>query len=367
MTTPPPLAERVLRWSLAPGDREAVIGDFQEEFEAIRETRGAAAARQWYWTQTAASLPSNVLRRIRGERLRLRSAESADDRASRRNVRHAALVMVGVGLVIGGAGLVMDQATGGAFLAFALVPLAFVLLFFGLVLFFNSLSPWPERDPVTRAINQRRGQILWPLFLCWSFPDKIAPHAYQHVVARWELVPLLAGIALMLWPQKYWIFGGFVPAILAPQVWSPFFSTRREADQRIYLPVDAPSGPAQIGDVIVTRGGESRIGINRVFAAADTVRLFAPIGIGDAPVHVSVAVLTAHDTVAAEFQPVPTVSTPVEHPEWWRKPVPPTAQIDLAMPLHTFAPGNYRLAITATDGTAGCTKYADFRVAPDIE
>ena len=111
MMTAPPLAERLLRWSLAPGDRDAVLGDFQEEFAAIRETRGAAAARQWYWSQTAASLPSNVLRRIRGERLRRRSAESADDRASRLKARRAALVMLGAGLVIGGAGLVMDQAT----------------------------------------------------------------------------------------------------------------------------------------------------------------------------------------------------------------------------------------------------------------
>jgi hypothetical protein len=305
-----------------------------------------------------------VIRRIRGERLRLRSAESADDRASRRKARHGGLVMVGAGLLIGGAGLIMDQETGGAVFVVVFHVPALVLLFYGLLLFWGSLAPRPELDPATRAINERRNRVFWTLLVCADWPDKVVPHAYQHAVARWEIVPVLAGLSLMLWPRKYWMFGGLAAALPAPQVWSPFVSTRREADHEIHLPVDAPSGPGQIGGVILTRADESRVGIRRVFASADALRLFAPVGIGDSPVHVTVKVLTAHDDVVAEFQPPMTMSTPVEHSEWWRRPVPPTAQIDLSIPLRGFAPGNYRLLVTATAGDMTCEQYTDFRLVP---
>lgn len=242
---------------------------------------------------------------------------------------------------------------------------ALVLLFYGLVLFLGSLAPRPDLDPVTMAINERRSRVFWTLFNCSIWPDKVVPHAYQHAVARAEMIPILFGMALMLWPRKYWMFGGLTSAIPAPQVWSPFLSTRREVDQRIQLPVDAPSGPAQMGDVILTRDGD-RVVINRVFTPADTVRVFAPVGLGGTPVHVAVTVLAADDRVVVEFHPPTTVSTPVEYTEWWRKPLPPTVQFDLTIPLRSFAPGNYRVVVTATDDNVTCKRYADFRVAPEV-
>lgn len=50
MTQPPDLAERLLRWSLADDERDAVLGDMQEEFAVIARVSPARAAR-WYWSQ----------------------------------------------------------------------------------------------------------------------------------------------------------------------------------------------------------------------------------------------------------------------------------------------------------------------------
>jgi hypothetical protein len=60
----PRRAERLMRWSLAPWERAAVLGDLEEETHAIANDRGAAAARQWYWRQTTRSVVPNVWRRV---------------------------------------------------------------------------------------------------------------------------------------------------------------------------------------------------------------------------------------------------------------------------------------------------------------
>lgn len=52
MTTPPPLAERLLRAAVSDAEwREAITGDLREELAALAMRRGAAAARRWYWRQ----------------------------------------------------------------------------------------------------------------------------------------------------------------------------------------------------------------------------------------------------------------------------------------------------------------------------
>ncbi len=62
---------RVALWlhehSLAPDEREAVIGDLVEEF-AVRAAHDPRAARSWLWTQTCRSLAPNLRRRLRHPR-----------------------------------------------------------------------------------------------------------------------------------------------------------------------------------------------------------------------------------------------------------------------------------------------------------
>jgi hypothetical protein len=65
MNPVPHRAERLVRWSLAPSERAAVLGDLEEEARTIAEDRGEYAARQWYWRQAARSVAPNLARRIR--------------------------------------------------------------------------------------------------------------------------------------------------------------------------------------------------------------------------------------------------------------------------------------------------------------
>lgn len=52
MTTPPRLAERLLRAAVRDAEwRDAITGDLREELTALAATRGPSAARRWYWRQ----------------------------------------------------------------------------------------------------------------------------------------------------------------------------------------------------------------------------------------------------------------------------------------------------------------------------
>lgn len=52
MTTPPRAAERLLALTVRdPEWRDGILGDLAEEFQVVRQRRGGAAARRWYWAQ----------------------------------------------------------------------------------------------------------------------------------------------------------------------------------------------------------------------------------------------------------------------------------------------------------------------------
>ena len=72
MSDVPARAERLVRWTLAPWERAAVLGDLQEEFRALEHADGAAAARRWYWRQALVSIWPNVIRRLKGDEERLK-------------------------------------------------------------------------------------------------------------------------------------------------------------------------------------------------------------------------------------------------------------------------------------------------------
>jgi predicted permease len=61
---PPRLAERLLTWSLAGSEREAVLGDMCEEHAARVARDGSRAARNWYWRQVRRSFLINIRRRM---------------------------------------------------------------------------------------------------------------------------------------------------------------------------------------------------------------------------------------------------------------------------------------------------------------
>ena len=99
--TPPRWAERLLRWSLAPDERAAVLGDVQEEFAAIADHDPAQAVR-WYWLQTLTSVVPNIARQIRNQWAEARQVINEEDqRARRRRLIGGASWTVLMGLVFG--------------------------------------------------------------------------------------------------------------------------------------------------------------------------------------------------------------------------------------------------------------------------
>ncbi|MGE0865297.1 MAG: ADOP family duplicated permease [Vicinamibacterales bacterium] len=62
---PPRLAEWLLQRLLDDRSRDAVLGDLHEGYHTLRQARGAAAARRWYWTNAASSV---IACRITGHR-----------------------------------------------------------------------------------------------------------------------------------------------------------------------------------------------------------------------------------------------------------------------------------------------------------
>lgn len=63
---PPRLAEWLLQRLLDDRSRDAVLGDLHEGYHATRQSRGAAAARRWYWRNATASV---IACRITGKRV----------------------------------------------------------------------------------------------------------------------------------------------------------------------------------------------------------------------------------------------------------------------------------------------------------
>ncbi len=78
---PPRLAERLIEWSLPEADREAVLGDLQEEFAATVNLEGRSAAVRGYLWQAARSVASNLIRRRREllDRYRAEDVAAAND------------------------------------------------------------------------------------------------------------------------------------------------------------------------------------------------------------------------------------------------------------------------------------------------
>jgi hypothetical protein len=345
---PPPAAERLLRWSLLPEDRDAVLGDLHEEFITLGAAAGPRAATRWYWMQAVLSVGPNLVRRIQGESQRHRREETADDRASRLSRRKWALILI----AIGAPSLVFGDS-------YDIIEL--VVLFVGVSLLLSSLAPTRKLDPINAARQRRRANLFW-LFLFMSTwrPDFLGQRFPTH---DFSWAAFVAATAIGFWPLKYWIFGQAAIAPVMPQVRSPFIGYGRAADGTLFLPVDAPAKPAALGDLIVGRPNQPRIEINRVFSTADAVRVFGVIGQGANPLRVAIDVLDGSGRAVATVQAPLSPADEIQHAESWRRATIPVAQIDQTIPLHDFAPGNYRLRVVATDGAHRSEKHADFRIS----
>jgi hypothetical protein len=363
MRMPPTFAERLLRWSLAAEEREAILGDVHEEWTAIAAARGAAAADRWYWAQTVLSIGPNLIRRIQGEHQRRIRDDDDATRASRRLARRFAAALFGVGALAFAIGVL----GGDDLFLTLLIPLAFCCWFPGLVIFFSSFQRPREFDPESRARDSRRSWMMYLFYCLATGPHLLSSGSHGRAIGAMEWTSWVLGVSVLVWPAKYWIFGtpGFVRPL--PQMRTPFIGPNRWSDGSPFLAVDAPVSSAELGDLILVRAGERQTRLTRVFRQDEAIRVFAPVGLGTAVPCVDVDVLDAHGravTILAET-PVAGVRA-ASAPHTVPVSVEP-GQIDVTLRLAELSPGSYTLRVTSTDGTNTRVKTTDFQVrAPTV-
>jgi hypothetical protein len=356
MTPHPPLAERLLTWSLAPADREAVLGDLQEEFAALVEASGAPAARRWYWAQTLTSVVPNLLRRIQGERTKRRLEEDEADRMMRMSIRRFSLWLIAVPIALGL--LFWEQDWD----PLPIVALGGYVAFFGWVLLIGSLSPARAVDAETAARQRRRYSLFWGILLVAGLPRLLLDPQYHQLSGWFRAAGDLLSLAVLLWPKRHWPVRIVLPPT-PPRIRTPFKRSGWEKDGSLFLSTATPEHPG-LGDLILGSAHDLKVGISRVFQHQDALRVYAAVGEGSAPVQARIDLLDQGNNLIAS---IPAPISPVKFIEY-PDTSPPTstehaAQIDATLPLAGLAPGPYRLRVTATDGVNVSEQHADFTVA----
>jgi hypothetical protein len=194
---PPSFAERIIEWSLPEADREAVLGDLQEEFAARVAASGRAVALRAYLWQTVRSIGLNLIRRRREllDRYHAEDAEAANDAQPFFRAYGVYVVMV---IVVATTLLATYSMRLGALLL--VLPAGMIALV--AVLLWNPYpSPSPNRLGKARRLRRLRLAValMLPLNLLTSLI--LGP---QHGSA-WTAVPtVVAFIASQWWPANRW-------------------------------------------------------------------------------------------------------------------------------------------------------------------
>jgi hypothetical protein len=338
---PPRLAERLVTWSLFPPDREAVLGDLQEEFATLADKSGDDAAWRWYWTQALASIGPNVLRRIRGSYELRRLAESDADRLMRKSARTLSLWLIGAPLVLS-AWMLWDGEKRLSVFALLLIAESVALSFF-----FSTRLPRKPVDRRTAIVRSRRSSAVFGvIFAAGALRVFFVPQPYRHFVsdAEWFLVPMI-----LLWPKRYWPVKPRYLGPEIPQAPTPFV-IGVAADGPQFLTVDIPSGPASVGNLILARTRDARIVIDRLFAERDGLRLFAIVSGG---------ATAAIDLLDADGRVVRTTNVPLERAAWSSD---DARQLDITVPLEQLAAGSYRVRVSVDDAPDAGAREAAFRI-----
>ena len=98
---PSPIAERLLGRMLGSRNRQAVIGDFEEIYNDILETRGRAAADAWYGLQIVRSLPPFVFNALFWGSVMFRNYLKVFARNVRRHIGFSLVNLAGLALGMG--------------------------------------------------------------------------------------------------------------------------------------------------------------------------------------------------------------------------------------------------------------------------
>ena len=328
----PRRSERLLRWSLSPLERPAILGDLEEEFASTEASRGLAEARRWYRRQVLRSVGANLWRRFQD-----------DDR--RRVAAYRSLPTIALGLLYVAEGLWSRSPKRPE----ALAAVGGVLAFLGVaVLAAAILRKRIDPPPADRrvALSVLSGTVVAGLVVMSL--DVLPPRNV------WPLA-WIAVAALAIWP---W------PATTRPSLHvAPKGS---DAVAASLWSTDVPSGPLALSGLVLHRAAERNAAsaagkltppiIARRFTSADRIRVRAVVNLADTVDEASLELLDR------QGRQVWHAGTPlmrdrlVEIPASLddiadRDPAEHFGLVDTDVSFAGLAPGVYRLRVSVTDGT----------------
>lgn len=364
--TPPRFAVRLMRWSLSPEDRPAVLGDLDEEFDAIANARSVADARRWYWRQALTSAAPNAMRRVRQAYLREYGTPEAL-RAQRKSRRFGfRLLALGAGMMVVSVPLHLSLANGGAVAAWGLLLLAFSYLETG-----RPRRPKPGEGMVAFALI-----VTWLGALIVSRASEyLAPMGF---IAFW--------VVINLWPRALWP----VPIRRPParySVLTPIVHFR-QADGSLYSTSTLPADPMAmdrptlgLAEPMALPAEDSLEGmvplapvLRRSFRADESIRLFSVINADpdrlDATLEVRAqatgyVVRRVRISVTEATPKLPPPPPPWRDDDVVRLPQWPVSALDVVLPLGGLAAGKYDLRLVATEGTVTSSEDDEIVVLPD--
>jgi hypothetical protein len=349
--TPPRWAERLLRWSLAPDERAAVLGDVQEEFAAIADNDPARAVR-WYWLQTLTSVIPNIARQIRNQWAEARYVVNEEDRRARhRRLIGGASWTVLMGIIFG---LLAARYPAHAD-DWLESGLAFASL--GVLLAISSL--YRTTNPFT---GTRRG-LSWTVYLVWN------ALGFLHRADDLKLILMGVSVLVWMWPRGMWPFRRAL-AVRGFSVRSPVLTSFSRS--AAFGTVTVPPEPWGMSQPVVGRaeppsmpdgfqtGGVVPLMQARTFDSCESVRVFAVVNANPEGLHGALEIRVRGGRLLATVPAVVTPATPklpYRHQygidpdsELPRLPDAPMSELNAVVSLAGLRARGYTLRLTASNG-----------------
>jgi hypothetical protein len=363
-------------WSLAPAERQTVLGDLHEEFVHLRDRAGAATARRWYWKQTVRSIVPNALRRYRNDERRQKEC-------------HQGLRILVLGLMMGLMSLAHTVTLRGNFGA------GFGWPYFALYTLSGTFA-------VVRAIFSKRarffaaqqraqwwiagGLFVALLAMSWMFRIYLWDHRGDEPVPAiyWLAVAAItaASASATFWP--WW------PKDPAPPPPTEFFvrkTARSDDEEGRWMTVAVPNTPLGLSGLVLSaaQGAASEstpaIGVRveaptlrRRFSENETVRIYAAVNGAESGASATMEVIDATGHVVRAL-PIQVATNGLERvikasdadddeDEPTPRPSERFGQVDVRPPLAQFPPGPYRVRLTVHDAAHSSVQQDGFVVMP---